>query len=129
MTPKEAVLLTRSVQACCPQQHIDEYTSDAWYDVLGDLTLADCKAAVAEVTRHQPFIAPSEIRAEVRRVRDARIDAADIPPPPPERTSDPAAYTAALHASRVAAADGRDPEAAARIAVRDLPRQIEAPRD
>src|SRR5690349_8618255 len=114
MTPKEAVLLTRYVKACCPQQQIDEYTPDAWHDLLGDLSLADCRAAVAEVAKRQPFVAPSEIRAEVKRTREARITAAKIPPPPPELTNDPDAYSAALHAARVAAADGRDPEIAIR---------------
>jgi hypothetical protein len=129
MTPKEAVLLTRYVKACCPQQQIDEYTPDAWFDILGDLDLGDCKAAAAEVARHQPFVAPSEIRAEVRRVRDARMDAAEIPAPPPELTNDPDAYRAALHASRVAAADGRDPSAALQLVTNLTRRQIEAPRD
>ena len=46
MTPHETLLLTRYVKACCPQQAIDEYTPDAWHDLLGDLSLADCRAAV-----------------------------------------------------------------------------------
>jgi hypothetical protein len=69
MTPTEAVLLTRYVKACCPQQQIDEYTPDAWFDVLGDLELSGCKAAVAAITRKQPFVAPSEIRTHVMAVR------------------------------------------------------------
>jgi hypothetical protein len=129
MTPTETVVLTEYVQACCPQQAIGEYTSDAWHDLLGDLTLADCRAAVAEVAKRQPFVAPCEIRAEVKRIRETRILAADIPAPPPEVTGDRAAYAAALHAARVAAADGRDPEVAVRAAVTQTPREIEAPRD
>ena len=34
MTPSETVLFIRYVRACCPQQAIDEYTADAWHDVL-----------------------------------------------------------------------------------------------
>jgi len=49
----ETVLLTEYVQACCPQQAIGEYTADAWHDLLGDLSLADCKAAVAEIAKRQ----------------------------------------------------------------------------
>ena len=129
MTPKETVLLTRYVKACCPQQQMDEYTADAWHDLLGDLLLSDCKAAVAEVANRQPFVAASDIRAEVRRVRNARIDQADIPAPPPELTGDMAAYSRALHAARVAAADGRDPEAALQVVTDRARREIEAPRD
>lgn len=129
MKPTEVVVLTRLVKAACPQQVIDEFTPDAWFDLLGDLSLADCKAAVATVGKSQPFIAPCEIRAEVRRIRDNRFDRAAIPAPPPELADDFPAYRAALHAARVAAADGRDPEAATQ-AVANLPRlRIEAPRD
>jgi hypothetical protein len=129
MKPTETVMLTEYVQACCPQQVIGEYTADAWHDLLGDLSLADCRLAVAEVAKRQPFVAPCEIRAEVKRVREARITAAKIPAPPPELTNDPDAYSAALHAARVAAADGRDPQTAIRVAASSTRREIEAPRD
>jgi hypothetical protein len=129
MKDTETVLLTRYVKACCPQQHFDSYTPDAWHKLLGDLQFADCEAAVTELAKSQPFIAPCDIRAEVKRVREARITAADIPPPPPELTSDRDAYSAALHAARIAAADGRDPEAAMHLAAAQTRRGIEAPRD
>lgn len=118
MTPTETVVLTEYVKACCPQQRMNEYTPDAWHDLLGDLSLDDCRAAVIAVTRTKPFCAPSEIRAEVRKVRDRRLDNTEVPPPPPELLDDPAAYSAALHAGAVAVADGRDPEVAMRQAVR-----------
>ena len=66
MTHAETVLLTRYVKACCPQQAIDRYTPDAWHDLLGDLAPEDCRAAVVTVAKRQPFVAPAEIRAEVR---------------------------------------------------------------
>jgi hypothetical protein len=109
MTPPETVLLTEYVRDCCPQQHIGEYTPDAWFDLLGDLTLADCKLAVAAVAKRQPFVAPAEIRAEVRAIRDKRLAETEIPPPPPETLDDPAAYSACLRAAAIAIADGRDP--------------------
>jgi len=66
------VLLTRYVKACCPQQAMDEFTADAWYDLLSDLDADECRAAVATVAKRQPFVAASEIRAEVKRAqRDA----------------------------------------------------------
>jgi hypothetical protein len=129
MTPSETVVLTRYVAACCPAQHFDDYTPDAWHNLLDDLHFADCEAAVTALAKARPFIAPCDIRAEVKRVREARITSAKIPAPPPELTNDPDAYSAALHAARVAAADGRDPESAIRVAVSSSRREIEAPRD
>lgn len=65
------MLLTRFAQACCPQQVIDEYTPDAWHELLSDLSLEQCRAAVRAVTRRQPFVAPSEIITEVARTLNA----------------------------------------------------------
>lgn len=75
MNRQEAVALTRYVKACCPQQAIDEYTPDAWHDLLGDLDLDTCRQAAARVARRQPFVAPAEIRAEVRTERQQRLAA------------------------------------------------------
>ena len=107
MTPHETLLLTRYVKACCPQQAIDKYTPDAWHDLLGDLPLEDCRSAVATVAKAQPFCAPSEIRAEVKRIRRDRIDRA-IPAAPPAEVADaPGRYKAALEAGIRRIADGR----------------------
>lgn len=73
MTPTEAVMLVRFVEALCPQQAIDEYTADAWHEVLGHLELAECRAAVTAVARMKPFVSPSEIIAEVAKVITAEI--------------------------------------------------------
>ena len=70
MTPTETVTLVAYVHACCPHQALDEFTPDVWHDLLGDLGLAECRAAVVAVAKRQPFVAASEIRAEVRRERD-----------------------------------------------------------
>ena len=127
MTPPETVLLTEYVRACCPQQAIGEYTSDAWYDLLGDLPLADCKAAVAEIAKRQPFVAASDIRAEVKEARHERIkDAGGVPAPPPELLDDPAAYGRALQAGATAIADGRDPEPVMQAIARRVVRELEA---
>ena len=84
MTPQETVLLTAYVKACCPQQAIGEYTPDAWHDLLGDLRLDDCREAAAAVAKRQPFVAPAEIRAEVRKIRDDRLARTPLPPPAAE---------------------------------------------
>lgn len=107
MTPTETVVLVRYVKACCPHQAMDEYTPDAWYDLLGDLALADCKQAVQAVARRQPFVAPAEIRSEVRRIQDERLASIPIPPPPPELLDDPPAYIARLRESAKQIASGQ----------------------
>lgn len=104
MTPRETVLLCRYVKACCPQQAFDEYTPDAWQDLLGDLTLADCREAVRNVAGRQPFVAPAEIRTEVRRLRGGRLEGFQYVPV--EGDKDPQVYLANLRAQRTAVATG-----------------------
>lgn len=83
MNANEALLLCRYVRACCPQQAIDEYTPTAWADLLDDIRLEDAKVAVRTLAGKQPFIAPAEIRGEVRRIRSKRIaDHVPLTPPP-----------------------------------------------
>lgn len=83
MRSAEAAMLCRWTMACCPQQKFDEFSADAWHDLLGDLEFPDCKEAVTAVARRQPFVAPSEIRAEVGRIRSKRWDDRLIVEPPP----------------------------------------------
>lgn len=93
MTNAEAVLLCRYAKAACPQQQFDAYTPDAWYDLLGDMRFEDCKAALTAIVKRQPFVAPAEIRDEVKRVRYKRIgEFGPIPEPPPEIGRDPEQY-------------------------------------
>jgi len=73
MTPLEATTLCRLAKAMCPQQAVDEFTPDAWHLLLDDLRFEDAKAALVAVCRVQPFVAPAEIRAEVKRIRSKRI--------------------------------------------------------
>jgi hypothetical protein len=108
MTPEETLVLTRYVKACCPQQAIDTYTPDAWHDLLDDLELDDCRAAVAAVAKRQPFVAPAEIRAEVKRIRDARIAAAIVPAPPAELTDEPGRYNELIRANVRRIADAKN---------------------
>lgn len=69
MKSTEAALLCRYVAACCPQQKFDEFTPDAWFDLLGDLPFDLAKRAAAEVAKRQPFVSPSEIRTAADRMR------------------------------------------------------------
>lgn len=94
MTHEETVILTRYVRACCPQQAIDEFTPDAWHDLLGGYGLAECRAAVATVARRQPFVAPAEIIAEVRRAQRHAADQRHL-----RSVLDPGAYRAQIAAA------------------------------
>lgn len=110
MNPLEVVLLTRYVRALCPQQKFDEFTSDAWYDVLENFDLEATKKAAAAVAAKQPFVSPAEIIAEIRASRGENASAfqgpglsAEVPDADPD---DVPAYLAALRAQRTRAADG-----------------------
>lgn len=111
MTPDEVVVLARYVRALCPQQRFDEYTPDAWHDVLGDHTLAAARQAAATVARRQPWVSPAEIITEIQQRRSAAAGSiigagqpAEIPDADPD---DVPAYLAALREQRTRAADGQ----------------------
>ncbi|MFB8393701.1 zinc finger domain-containing protein [Streptomyces yangpuensis] len=112
MNPVEAVTLTRYVKAICPQQKFDEFTSDAWGDVLADVDANEARQAVIRLARRQPFISPAEIIAEIVDVRAENASdfqgpglPAEVPDADPD---DPRAYIAALRAQRFRAADGHE---------------------
>jgi hypothetical protein len=99
----------------------------AWHRVLGDLSYADCEnAVIAHYTEGAEWIMPAHVRQRVRDIRDKRIADADVPAPPPELVDNPVAYEAALHAARVAIADGRDPHAAMAAIARKVRRELES---
>lgn len=104
MIATESLALTRFVRAACPQQKFDEYTPDAWHELLADLEFADCKTAAVELARRQPFVSPAEIRAEVRRARAERCRA-DMTDPAYE-LNDVAGGLAAIRERRRALGDG-----------------------
>ena len=86
MNHAEAVILCRYVRAVCPQQAIDEFTPDAWADLLGRIRMADARDAVRAIASRQPFVAPAEIITEVRKIRNDRIRHHPEPVPPPNLT-------------------------------------------
>lgn len=105
MTPAEAVMLCRYAKACCPQQQFDELTPDAWFELLSDYPFADCKSAILQVVKRQPFVAPAEIRAEVRRIRYKRIEEFG-PFDPPAEIEGVADYCDWLRTMQTRIADG-----------------------
>lgn len=115
MNNQETTALCRYVRALCPQQRFDEYTPDAWHDLLGDQQLDDARAAASRIARRQPFVAPSEILAEIRTIRSERLEGFQYEPQPGD--DNPAVYLANLRAQRAAVASGRRPPVVARPAL------------
>jgi hypothetical protein len=129
MTPDETIdLLT--LAAAYDRRTVGKGDAMAWHAAVGDLAFADCRVAViGHYTDTTDWLMPAHVRHRVQRIRARRLDRASIPPPPPELVDDWPAYQAALHAARVAAADGRDPEAASQSVANPVRLRIEAPRD
>lgn len=107
MTPDETVAIVRYVRAVCPQQRLDEYTADAWYDVLYPFTLAEARAAIsAHVAAGNAFVAVGEIVTAIRRARADRM-ARHTDPTPTADPDDVHAYKAEIAATRLAVATGQ----------------------
>lgn len=71
MNAKEIAMLCRYVQALCPAQKFDEYTADAWLDVLGSLPYQLAKRAAVEAASRQTFVSPSDIKNTLKAMRAA----------------------------------------------------------
>lgn len=122
MNNTEAVALCRLVAAHCPAQHFDEYTPDAWYDVLSDITFEDARSAVNQLARQQTFIAPNEVRQVVMAIRRDRIERGRgyLAPPKwlddmPDGPEQAIAYRDWIQQAERDLADGREPESATPI--------------
>lgn len=109
MTNEEAIALTRYVKALCPQQKFDEYTPDAWYDVLHDYTLAEARTAAVVIAGRQPFVAPGEIATEARKARRDRVTLDAETEPPNANPDDVPLYLRTLRAHRRGVATGHIP--------------------
>lgn len=108
MNHAETALLVVYVRAYCPQQKFDEYTPDAWHEVLHPYTLDEAKTAVrAHITAGNAFVAPGEIVVLIRKARTALLDRhTEIEPPDAETL---AGYRRGLLAERRAVASGAIP--------------------
>ncbi|WP_393075144.1 hypothetical protein [Streptomyces sp. LN704] len=106
MNSQEAAVLCRYVRALCPQQKFDEYTPDAWHDILRNYLLDEARPAAATLASRQAFVAPGEIATEIRRNRADRM-ARHTDPTPAANPDDPQAYRDELAATRYAVATGQ----------------------
>ena len=125
MSPEEAIVLCRFTAACCPSQRIDEYTPNAWALILADIRFEDAKTAVVEIKKRSTWVDPSDIIAEVRKVRAKRIaEHGEIVPPADLDPDNVPEYVKWLRAAREAIGDGNPPPAVPELARRDM-RQLE----
>jgi hypothetical protein len=108
MTPRDTVNLLTLVAHLCPAMRIEERTAEGWHLALGDLAPEDCVAAVRQLAREKPFIAPSDIAQRVEQIRTERLRTANLiyEPEPGETVID---FQARLRAKQAAAAAGQLP--------------------
>lgn len=84
MTPTDSAALARYVRAHFPQQPIDEYTAEALNELLHPYPATDARAAVLAIaSRGEHWCSPSDIKAEVKRIRAKRIELHPPLVPPP----------------------------------------------
>lgn len=125
MTPEETGKLLATC-ASFDRRKVGPLDVIAWNRAIGDLRYRDCEdAVIAHYTEGTEWIMPAHVRQRVRAIRAHRIEDAEVPAPPAELADNPAAYQAALHAARVAIADGADPGTAVELVTRQARRELE----
>lgn len=88
---------------------IGEADVAAWIQVIGDLRFQDVsQAIVGHYSRSRDFVMPSEIRTEVRRIRDDRLLRTPLPAPPADLS--PLETIAWQRQTTARIADGWEPE-------------------
>lgn len=88
MTPTEVVMLTGYLRAHFPSQPVDEFTTEALEELLAPFPAKDCRLAVLNLAeRGEKWCSPTEVKAEVKRIRAKRI--ADYGPIEPPADLDP----------------------------------------
>jgi hypothetical protein len=88
MTPTEVVMLTGYLRAHFPSQPVDEFTTEALEELLAPYPANDCRRAVLNIAeRGEHWCSPTDVKAEVKRIREKRI--ADYGPIEPPASIDP----------------------------------------
>ena len=108
MTPTEVVMLTGYLRAHFPTQPVDEYTTEALEELLAPFPAADCKRAILNLAdRGEKWCSPTDVRNEVRRIRNKRVsDYGPIEPPAGLDPDDVRGYQRWLGAMHKGIADG-----------------------
>jgi hypothetical protein len=80
MNDADVTLLCRVLAALTPQQQWDEFTADAWAEVLApyDFAFEEARAAAAAIKRRQPYVDPHDLIAQVQRDRRPAAEAAHL---------------------------------------------------
>ena len=110
MKPTEIVMLTGYLRAHFPSQPVDEFTTEALEELLAPYPAADCRQAVLAIAeRGEKWCAPTDVKAEVKRIRAKRVSAyGPIEPPAGLDPDDVRGYQRWLEAKVRAVADGTD---------------------
>jgi hypothetical protein len=108
MKPTEVVMLTGYLRAHFPSQPVDEYTTEALEELLAPYPGADCRQAVLNIAeRGERWCSPTDLRAEIRRLRSKRVaEYGPIEPPAGLDPDDVRGYQRWLSATTRAIADG-----------------------
>ena len=111
MKPTEVVMLTGYLRAHFPSQPVDEFTTEALEELLEPYPAADCRQAVLQIAeRGEKWCSPTDVKAEVKRIRAKRLAAFVIEPPKDLDPDDTLAYRRHLRESQRIAADGNHVE-------------------
>lgn len=89
MKPTEVVMLTGYLRAHFPSQPVDEYTTEALEETLRNYPPADCRQALLNIAeRGEKWCSPTDIKAEVKRIREKRIADYGVVQPPADLDPD-----------------------------------------
>ena len=117
-------MLTGYLRAHFPSQPVDEFTAEALEELLAPYPAADCRQAVLAIAeRGEKWCAPTDIKAEVKRIRGKRVAEAQIAPPRDVDPDDEVAYRRSLRELTRAAANGEYVEPAPIQAV-PMPKEL-----
>lgn len=82
-------MLTGYLRAHFPSQPVDEYTTEALEETLRNYPPADCRLALLNIAeRGERWCSPTDIKAEVKRIREKRIADYGIIQPPADLDPD-----------------------------------------
>ncbi len=117
-------MLTGYLRAHFPSQPVDEFTTEALEELLAPYPATDCRQAVLAIAeRGEKWCSPTDVKAEVKRIRAKRISAFVIEPPKDLDPDDTLAYRRFLRESQRTAADGNHVEPAP-VQTVPMPREL-----
>ncbi|MCW2785219.1 MAG: hypothetical protein JWP74_1736 [Marmoricola sp.] len=125
MNQAESLKIVRLAKAASPAQAVDEYTPDLWHEVLKPFRFVDAHQALIELAGDTEWIHVSHVKARIKRIRGARLDAFGQLPEPPPGAEDPAVYPRWVAETRRRIGDGTLTERPALPAGTEKPRELD----